>query len=84
MLPGLFAFMADGTMTKTFHAGKAAQNGILAAFFAKEGFTGPAYVLEDRRVFYQACADASNSERVVAGLGERYEIMTTYVKYHAF
>ena len=80
---GLFAFMADGTMTKTFHAGKAAQNGILAAYFAKEGFTGPAYVLEDKRGFYQACADTSNPDRVIAGLGEKYEIMTTYVKYHA-
>jgi 2-methylcitrate dehydratase PrpD len=80
---GLFAFMADGTMTKSFHAGKAAQNGILAAYFAKEGFTGPAYVLEDKRGFYQACADSSNPDRVIAGLGEKYEIMTTYVKYHA-
>ncbi len=80
---GLFAFMADGTMTKTLHAGKAAQNGILAAFLAKEGFTGPAYILEDKRGFYKACADTSNPERVVAGLGEKYEIMTTYVKYHA-
>ena len=80
---GLFAFLADGTMTKTLHAGKAAQNGILAAYFAKDGFTGPAYILEDKRGFYQACADSSNPDRVIAGLGEKYEIMTTYVKYHA-
>ena len=50
---GLFAFMADGTMTKTLHAGKAAKNGILAAYLAKEGFTGPAYILEDKRGFLQ-------------------------------
>jgi 2-methylcitrate dehydratase PrpD len=50
---------------------------------AKEGFTGPAYILEDKHGFYKACADTSNPERVVAGLGENYEIMTTYVKYHA-
>ena len=80
---GLFAFMADGTMTKTLHAGKAGMNGILSAFMAKEGFTGPAYILEDKHGFYKACADDSNPERVVAGLGEKYEIMTTYVKYHA-
>jgi 2-methylcitrate dehydratase PrpD len=80
---GLFAFMADGTMTKTLHAGKAAMNGILAAFMAREGFTGPAYILEDKHGFYKACADSSNPERVVAGLGQNYEIMTTYVKYHA-
>jgi 2-methylcitrate dehydratase PrpD len=80
---GLFAFMADGTMTKTLHAGKAAQNGILAALLAKEGFTGPATILEDKRGFYQAFADAYNPDRVVEGLGEKYEIMNTYVKYHA-
>ncbi len=80
---GLFAFMADGSMTKTLHAGKAAHNGILAACLAKEGFTGPAPVLEDKRGFYQAFADASNPGRVVEGLGQKYEIMNTYVKYHA-
>ena len=57
---GLFAFLADGTMTKTLHAGKAAQNGILSAYLAKEGFTGPAYILEDKRGFYKAFADTFN------------------------
>ncbi|HSR13676.1 MAG TPA: MmgE/PrpD family protein [Thermodesulfobacteriota bacterium] len=80
---GLFAFMADGSMTKTLHAGKAAQNGILSAYLAKEGFTGPATVLEDKRGFYQAFADTCNPDRVVSGLGEKYEIMNTYVKFHA-
>lgn len=80
---GLFAFMADGTMTKTLHAGKAAQNGILSAYLAKEGFTGPAYILEDKRGFYKAFADTFNPQRVLEGLGEKYEIMNTYVKFHA-
>jgi len=80
---GLFAFMADGTMTKVLHAGKAAQNGILSAYLAQSGFTGPAAILEDKRGFYKAFADTSNPDRVVMGLGEKYEIMTTYVKYHA-
>ncbi len=80
---GLFAFMADGTMTKTLHAGKAAQNGILSAYLAKEGFTGPAFILEDKRGFYKAFADSCTPDRVVQGLGEKYEIMTTYVKFHA-
>jgi 2-methylcitrate dehydratase PrpD len=80
---GLFAFMADGTMTKVLHAGKAAQNGILSAYLAQSGFTGPAYILEDKRGFYKAFADTFNPQRVVEGLGEKYEIMNTYVKYHA-
>ena len=80
---GLFAFLADGTMTKTLHAGKAAQNGILSAYLAKEGFTGPAYILEDKRGFYRAFADTFDPGRVVDGLGQKYEIMNTYVKFHA-
>jgi 2-methylcitrate dehydratase PrpD len=80
---GLFAFMADGTMTKTLHAGKAAQNGILSAYLAQEGFTGPAYILEDKRGFYQAFADTFHPQKVVDGVGEKYEIMNTYVKFHA-
>lgn len=80
---GLFAFLADGTMTKVLHAGKAAQNGILSAYLAREGFTGPAYILEDKRGFYQAFADDFNSQRVWEGLGKKYEILSTYVKFHA-
>jgi len=80
---GLFAFMADGSMTKVLHAGKAAQNGILSAFLAKEGFTGPATVLEDQRGFYKAFADSFHPEKILEGLGERFEILNTYVKFHA-
>jgi 2-methylcitrate dehydratase PrpD len=80
---GLFAFMADGSMTKVLHPGKAAHNGILAAYLAREGFTGPAFILEDKRGFYHAFADSYNPQRVLEGLGEKYEIMHTYVKYHA-
>ncbi len=80
---GLFAFMADGSMTKVLHPGKAAHNGLLAAYLAREGFTGPAFILEDKRGFYRAFADNYNPQRVVEGLGEKYEIMHTYIKYHA-
>jgi len=80
---GLFAFMADGTMTKVLHAGKAAQNGILSALLAKEGFTGPSTVLENERGFYRAFADTFDPRRILNGLGERYEILNTYVKFHA-
>lgn len=80
---GLFAFMADGSMTKVLHPGKAAHNGLLAAYLAREGFTGPAFILEDQRGFYHALTDNYNPQRILEGLGEKYEIMHTYVKYHA-
>ena len=37
-----------GTMTKSFHPGRAAQNGLTAAVLAKEGFTSSEVALEGR------------------------------------
>ena len=43
---GIWAFLADGAMTKRFHPGKAAENGLSAALLAAAGMTGPRHVLE--------------------------------------
>src|SRR5688572_13305334 len=43
---GLWAFNADGTMSKRLHAGKAAHSGVLAAELAQLGFTGPTQIYE--------------------------------------
>ena len=42
---GLWQFLEEGTMTKQLHTAKAAQNGLLAALLASQGFTGPTEVL---------------------------------------
>ena len=43
---GSWAFAADGAMTKRLHPGLAARDGLLAAYLARTGVTGPHYVLE--------------------------------------
>ena len=43
---GIWAFLTDGAMTKRFHPGKAAENGLSAALLARAGMTGPRHVLE--------------------------------------
>src|SRR5688572_21883436 len=43
---GLWAFNADGAMSKRFHAGRAAYSGVLAAELAQMGFTGPTRIYE--------------------------------------
>lgn len=43
---GIWAFIEDGAMTKRYHAGKAAENGVMAALMASNGFTGPRFVFE--------------------------------------
>src|SRR5438309_6574661 len=52
---GIAASMASGlrenfgTMTKPLHAGRAAENGVTAAWLAREGFTAALNILEARR-----------------------------------
>lgn len=43
---GLWAYMADGAMSKRLHPGKSAETAIVAAALARHGVTGPAWVLE--------------------------------------
>lgn len=43
---GTWAFNADGTMSKRFHAGKAVHSGVLAAELAAMGYTGPTQIYE--------------------------------------
>src|SRR5579862_6656506 len=43
---GIWSFIADGAMTKRFHPGKAAENGLSATLLARAGMTGPRHVLD--------------------------------------
>jgi 2-methylcitrate dehydratase PrpD len=71
---GLFAFNADGAMSKRFHAGRAAQAGVVAAELAARGFTGPtAFYEADDGGLLRAFSDAPVKERLVTGLGDIYE-----------
>lgn len=44
---GIWAFIADGAMSKRLHAGKAAETGLVAACLAREGFSGPLALFEE-------------------------------------
>jgi 2-methylcitrate dehydratase PrpD len=72
-----------GTMCKPLHAGKAAQNGLLAARLASRGFTSNPEVLEAPQGFAATQAPATNIERALGGLGSEYAITGTLFKYHA-
>lgn len=74
---GLYEYINDGTSTITFHAGRAAQNGVEAALLTQAGLTGPATVLEGTRGFFHATSDAVNSEAALRDLGQRYALHET-------
>ena len=42
---GLWEFMASGAMSKHLHTARAAESGLLAAYLARDGFTGPDTIL---------------------------------------
>ncbi len=78
---GLWAFTADGSMSKRLHSGRAAQSGLYAAILAQNGFTGPKMILEaEDGGFCQAVSDEFNLDTIVKGLGERLEILQVSVK----
>ncbi|MGH6770907.1 MAG: MmgE/PrpD family protein [Xanthobacteraceae bacterium] len=63
-----------GTMCKSFHAGKAASNGILAALLAQQGFDSSDEIVEGKRGFARIYSNVARPELVLDGLGERWEI----------
>ena len=68
-----------GSDTKSFHPGKAAQNGLLSALLAQQGFTASEVAIEGFDGWGQAMSTRHDWNEVTAGLGERYEIgLNTY------
>jgi 2-methylcitrate dehydratase PrpD len=77
---GLMEFSQSGGMVKRLHAGRAAEGGVMAAYLAGDGFTGPNTVLEGKYGFCQAFSHAPEPERLLAGLGEKFMIEEITVK----
>lgn len=64
-----------GTMMKPFHAGRAAESGVIAAEFAALGFTATPHILEAPRGFFRA-AGGGYDEGVIRGkLGKPWTFM---------
>jgi len=51
---GLTEWKADGSWIKRLHPGRAAHAGVLSAYLAREGFTGPATIIEGPGGFINA------------------------------
>lgn len=71
-----------GSMCKSFHSGRAAENGLLAAFLAREGFTSVEDGIGGPRCFAHVLGESPDLDRVSRDLGESYEI--TRNTYKAF
>lgn len=72
-----------GTMCKPFHAGKAAQNGLMAASLAKRGFSSNDEVLDCEQGFTATQADGADAAIALKGLGDHFYSPDVLFKYHA-
>ena len=61
-----------GTMTKPFHAGRAAENGLFAVLLARRGWTAATNILEAKRGFYSAAAGRFDQSKISGVLGRPY------------
>ncbi|MBI5967725.1 MAG: MmgE/PrpD family protein [Deltaproteobacteria bacterium] len=72
-----------GTMTKPFHPGKSAFDGVLSAVLAKRGFTCAPNILEGKKGYVEALGEDSKLEPMVENLGLKYEVLNNTFKPHA-
>ena len=63
-----------GTMTKSFHPGRAAHNGLTAAFLASHNYTSSNQGLEAQRGWANVLSTARNYKEITEKLGETYEL----------
>jgi len=66
-------------MTKSFHPGRAAQNGLTAAFLAAKNFTSTDLALEGKNAWANVLSTTRNYSEITGNLGRTYETaLNTY------
>lgn len=81
---GLREGMGSGSaMMKRLHPGKAAQNGILAALLASEGYKGADTILEGQNGFLKLFAQDYDLSQLTAGLSASYFFEFSEIKPHS-
>jgi 2-methylcitrate dehydratase PrpD len=80
---GLWEFMRDGADSKQLHTAKAAADGLLAAYLARDGFAGARRILEGDRGMAAGMSSDADPAKLTDGLGERWAVLGTSFKFHA-
>jgi 2-methylcitrate dehydratase PrpD len=69
-----------GSMGKSFQVGRAAENGLLSALLAQQGFTSSEVPLEGVDGYFAAASRHHDDTQFIDHLGEHYEITTNTYK----
>ncbi|GAC1561076.1 MAG: MmgE/PrpD family protein [Herpetosiphon sp.] len=80
---GVWEFLRDAADSKQLHTAKAAADGLLAAYVARDGLTGAKHILEGPQGVAAGMSSDADATRLVDGLGERWTVLETSIKFHA-
>jgi len=80
---GLWEFLRTAADSKQLHTAHAAAAGLMAAYLAKDGFTGAADILEGPQGLAAGMSSDAHPAKLVDGLGSRWATVETSFKYHA-
>jgi 2-methylcitrate dehydratase PrpD len=80
---GLWEFLRDAADSKQLHTAKAASDGLLAAYLARDGFKGATRILEGKQGLAAGMSTDADPSRLTDGLGTRWATEETSFKWHA-
>ncbi len=80
---GLWQFLRDAADSKQLHTAKAASNGLMAAYLARDGFTGARRILEGPQGLAAGMSKDADPARLTDRLGSRWAVLETSLKWHS-
>ena len=83
MAAGLWEFLRDAADSKQLHTGKAAADGLMAAYIARDGFTGARQIFEGKQGMAAGMSSDADVTCLTDRLGTRWASAETSFKFHA-
>ncbi len=80
---GLWEFLRTAADSKQLHTAHAVGAGLMAAYLAKDNFTGAAQILEGPQGMAAGMSSDADVRKLTDGLGTRWATAETSFKYHA-
>ncbi|TYO95266.1 2-methylcitrate dehydratase PrpD [Geothermobacter ehrlichii] len=80
---GLWEFLRDAADSKQLHTAKAAADGLLSAYIARDGFVGAQRIIEGEQGMAAGMSKDADPNMLVDRLGTRWAIGETSFKFHA-
>ena len=83
MAAGLWEFLRDAADSKQLHTAKSAADGLMAAYIARDGFTGARRIFEGKQGMAAGMSSDADIKCLTDRLGTRWATAETSFKFHA-